>query len=281
MNIENLKNVSIALGPYRNLTTLTATLLFLHPRCQVLNHGSDHILTNPEINFLHEYSDDKFNAFVEYAIQLSAEGKRGRHGGSITMSHAFDDKDISETYSQRFQDKRIKDNIECLFWKESLRVTRFIKQNKVDLDNLFQNNTRLNFLMPVRNPVDCALSNIKSGHAMALTNSSDNSSYTEVLTAILLELRWFFQLQEKHPGRFFCFFENAFDSDVIHQLAHFMKLEPEKRWVDDVIANYNIRHPYQHSQDMINIYEELVNRYFEPLPEVKKSLASFAAQHET
>lgn len=281
MNIENLKTVCLALGPYRNLTTLTASLLFLHPRCQVLNHGSDHILANPKINFFCEYSDNKFDAFAEYAINLSAEGKRGRHGGSITMSHAFDNKEISETYSQRFHGKRIKENIECLFWKESLRVARFIKQNKVDLDDLLQKNERLRFLMPVRNPVDCALSNMKSGHATALTRSTKNPTYTEVLTAILLELSWFFELQKKHPDRFFCFFENTFNREVVQQLAHFLKIEPEKRWVDDVIANYNIRRPYQYSQNMINIHEKLVNRYFVPHPVIRMKLLSFTAQHGT
>jgi hypothetical protein len=279
MNIDNLRTVCLALGPYRNLTTLTASLLFLHPRCQVLNHGSDHILSNPGINFLYEYSDSKFDAFVEHAIQLSAEGKRGRHGGSITMSHAFDDKGISETYSQRFHGKKIKGNIECLFWKESLRVTRFIKQYNVDLDDLFQKNERLRFIMPVRYPVDCALSNIKSGHALALTQSTELPSYTEVLTAILLELSWFFKLQKKHPDRFFCFFENTFNSETIHQLAHFLEIEPEKRWVDDVISNYNIRHPYQYGEGMISIYKKLVNSYFDPHPAIRHKLLSFTAQH--
>lgn len=278
MNTENLKTVCLALGPYRNLTTLTASLLFLHPRCQVLNHGSDHIFTNPHINFLQEYSDNKFDAFVEYAILLSAEGKRGRHGGSIIMSHAFDNKGISETYTQRFHRKRVKENIECLFWKESLRVTRFIKQNNVDLDDLFHRNQRLRFLMPVRNPVDCALSNIRSGHAMALTNSPEAPSYTEALTAILLELGWFFEQHGKYPERFFCFFENTFNSKTIHQLAHFLKIEPEKKWVEDVTANYNIRHPYQHSLDMISTYEKLVNSCFDAHPAIRKKLLSFTSQ---
>ncbi len=151
----------------------------------------------------------------------------------------------------------------------------------MDFDELFQKNEKLRFMMPVRNPVDCALSNIKSGHSVALTKSTENTSYTEVLTAILLELRWFFQLQQKYSDRFFCFFENTFNSEVIHQLAHFLKIEPEKRWVDDVITNYNIRHPYQHTPNMINIHEKLVNRYFESHPAIRKKLLSFTAQHGT
>lgn len=102
MTTNNLKTACFALGPYRNLTTLTAALLFLHPRCQVPNHGSDRILPNPDVNFLIEYGTEKFDAFVRYAIELSAEGTRGRHGGSIMLSHAFDDPQIQETYNHIF-----------------------------------------------------------------------------------------------------------------------------------------------------------------------------------
>ena len=49
---SQLRSVCLALGPYRNLTTLTAGILSLHPQCQVLNHAGVRLLPDPERNFL-------------------------------------------------------------------------------------------------------------------------------------------------------------------------------------------------------------------------------------
>ena len=39
-----LRTVGLILGPYRNLTTLTASVLSLHPECQALNHAGPRLL---------------------------------------------------------------------------------------------------------------------------------------------------------------------------------------------------------------------------------------------
>ncbi|MHB8529324.1 MAG: hypothetical protein ACYC8V_07420, partial [Caulobacteraceae bacterium] len=41
--VDGVRRTAVILGPYRNLTTLTASVLALHPQCQVLNHASDRI----------------------------------------------------------------------------------------------------------------------------------------------------------------------------------------------------------------------------------------------
>ena len=64
---EQLESVCILLGPYRNLTTLTCSVLSLHPQCVVLNHAGLRTLRNPKLNFLANYSPDKFSEFVRYA----------------------------------------------------------------------------------------------------------------------------------------------------------------------------------------------------------------------
>jgi hypothetical protein len=49
ISTEQVKTVCLALGPYRNLTT---SLLFLHPTCQVLNHGGQRILGDRRLDWL-------------------------------------------------------------------------------------------------------------------------------------------------------------------------------------------------------------------------------------
>ncbi|MCW5878805.1 MAG: hypothetical protein KIS80_08075, partial [Anaerolineales bacterium] len=53
--IDGLESVCLFLGPYRNLTTLTASMLSLHPECQVLNHAGTRVFPNKNLNFIEEY----------------------------------------------------------------------------------------------------------------------------------------------------------------------------------------------------------------------------------
>src|ERR1041384_7876359 len=90
VDISDLETVCLALGPYRNLTTFTASLIALHPNCQVLNHGGERVFSNPDMNFFLGYDKKKFDYFAQYAIMISGSGRRGFYGGSIIHSHAFD-----------------------------------------------------------------------------------------------------------------------------------------------------------------------------------------------
>jgi len=272
---NEIKTVCIALGPYRNLTTLTASLLFLHPECQVLNHGSDFILPNSDLNFLVNCSEEAFSAFTEFAVQLSSGGSRGRRGGSITYSHAFDDARLSDSYQLRFNDSIVKERIACLFWKESCRVTAFIREHHIDFDNLFLNYKKLRFLMPIRNPMDCAASNLKTGHAQFMIPGVTHPSYKAVLLNVLDDILWFTSLQKKYPERLFYFFEHGFDRTTVDRLSSFLQLFPDVQWVNDVMSNYNIRHPYNYSDQDVDYYRETVLDRFRFNPEVRDQLLKF------
>jgi len=117
INIKSVKSVCLMLGPYRNLTTLTASILFLHPNCQVLNHGASRIYGRKEIDFLSIYEKIKMDRFIQFAITISGKGKRGKSGGSITYSHAFDNKHKMKNIYKKTNLELVKKDIECLFWK--------------------------------------------------------------------------------------------------------------------------------------------------------------------
>ncbi len=162
--LRDLNSVCLFLGPYRNLTTLTASLLTLHPECQVLNHGSNRVLPFAELNFLVDYSDAKFERFCRFALDASRGGRRGDFGGSVTLSHAFDHDSMRQAYARRYGDRRVKERVSCLVWKESHRVTAFLRRQGLPPEELSRANPKLRFLMPIRNPLDCMLSNCTSGH---------------------------------------------------------------------------------------------------------------------
>ena len=91
IDTDNIRSVCIMLGPYRNLTTLTAGIVFLHPNCQVLNHAALRVLPVKPVNFFQNHSQATFDNFIQYAIYLSQSGRREDWdlGGTLTVSHAF------------------------------------------------------------------------------------------------------------------------------------------------------------------------------------------------
>ena len=58
LDIQDIESVCLTLGPYRNLTTLTASVLYLHPNCQVLNHAGNRIYGKRKIDFLWDCDKD-------------------------------------------------------------------------------------------------------------------------------------------------------------------------------------------------------------------------------
>ena len=114
----NLKTVGLILGPYRNLTTLTAAVLSLHPSTQVLNHAGKRLLTGRR-NFIERPDEARLDRFVDAALSASTEGRRGTFGGSIQFSHAFDRENLRESYQRRYGDRAMKDDVRCFIWKES------------------------------------------------------------------------------------------------------------------------------------------------------------------
>ena len=274
VNISNLRTVCIALGPYRNLTTLIASILFLHPYCQVLNHAGKRIFNNENRNFLLHNTRETFGNFITFAIRASIGGLREELGGSITLSHAFDEKyPIGQLYRNRYGETLVKNTIQSLFWKESLRVANHIREHNINLPDHFAKNNKLRFLMPIRNPLDCAVSNLKE-KAKLFTRLKDYS-VENVLTAILDEFVWFFELKKKYPEKFFSFFEYEFDREMVLRLQHFLGLEHDSQWVEEALQAYQITRTYQHDNSIIEFYKNSIQEKFQKYPSLSQKLMRF------
>lgn len=276
VRVDDLRSVCLMLGPYRNLTTLTSALLALHPHCQVLNHAGDRILNDPKLNFLPDCSDPKFDAFVRYAIFISGRGRRGDFGGSILHSHAFDDDSMKRSYQRRYGSRMIKDEIHCLVWKESLKISNYVKDSGINLSRCLDQYSNLKFLMPVRNPLDCATSNIATRHVRYFSGQTTLSKFEDVLDKVLQELRWFIEMHQLHPDRFFYFYEHGMDKTWLIDLTTFLHLDPETVWLADALSKLTIRAKYTHSSILLEQYKRLVDRYFAAHPQVHENLHLFA-----
>ncbi|MGH9160597.1 MAG: hypothetical protein ACRD2X_11530 [Vicinamibacteraceae bacterium] len=275
VDIRGCKTVCLALGPYRNLTTLTASVIFLHPHCQVLNHAGDRIFGNRRVDFIAAYDERRFNRFVQYAIFASKGGTRGNHGGSLVHSHAFDGSHPMGALHRSRGGQLLKDDIRCLFWKESLRTSNAIRHSQFDFEQVFARNDRLRFLLPIRNPLDCATSNLKTGHVAIFDHLHRHSSLLDCTRAVLDEIQWFGGLQRRFPDRFFSYFEHEISRDMLTRLASFLRVEPDARWLDDAVAAMELKEGYRYDEDVLRAYEQYVHDNFGDLQTLHAGLLKF------
>lgn len=286
LDIEDIKTVCLVLGPYRNLTTLTAAIVSLHPQCQVLNHAGARIFGDKRLNFFLNYEDAKFETFIRYAVYASRIGREGPYGGSITLSHAFlAQHNIKAMYERAHGDNLSKKKIHCLFWKESMATSNCIRDHHVDLHAIFAHNNKLRFMMPVRNPLDSAVSNLKffgkAGLYELFKLQNREPGLEEILAVILDEFLRFVELKCQHPDRFFYFFEHEFGKETLLGLVDFLCIDADEGWYTDCLKAFDVKSRYQHSTDIVDTYNKLVKDKFSIYPEISKKLLQFTHDYQS
>ena len=276
IDISDIRVVCLALGPYRNLSTLTGSILFLHPHCQVLNHGGVRIFGNRHVDFISEYSPQRFDAFVRNAVQISGGGRRGKYGGSIVHSHAFDAiHPMADVYAELYGAVLRKQRIRTLFWKESLPTANRIRDCGFDIDDVLAREQRLRFLMPVRNPLDCAVSSTRTGHSRLFPATNPGSPFAEVLSAVIDEFAWFEDLRVRHPGRFLRFFEYDPAAVTLERLARFLRLDMDSQWLAAAQEAFAISGGYEHPESRVGLYRDLVRDKLAAHPQLMTDLLKF------
>jgi len=272
---DSVRTVCLALGPYRNLTTLIASVLFLHPHAQVLNHAGKRIYKNPLVDFVSSYSDRRFDNFLRFALRISATGYRGQLGGSITASHAFDAQHPMRSVFERSGLGLDGREVHSLFWKESLRTSNLLRRHNVDLGAVFARNKRLRFLQPIRNPIDCAISNVKTDHAAIFDGLAANPTVEDVLRAVMRELAWYAELREANPERFFHFYEYEEPREMLTRLAGFLQLDADPTWLDNAVEAMKLKPGYDHDPALVAVLREEVAARFGRWPDLAAGLLRF------
>jgi hypothetical protein len=277
IDVTGTRTVCLALGPYRNLTTWTAATLFLHPHVQVLNHAGKRVFGQPEVDFFNGFTPEKLTRFVQYAVQISAGGRGGKFGGSITHSHAFDDSHKMKAIFEEAGLPEVKDEIESLFWKESLGTTNQMRRRGLEPADLIDGDARVRFLQPVRHPLDCAVSNLKTGHYKRLRGLGkiDAPTVERVVQAILDEYAWYAASRSKNPDRFFHFFEHSLSRQTLVDLAAFLLVDPDEQWLDNAEAAMDIKEGYDHAPELVAAYRALVEQRFDDYPDLRAGLLAF------
>jgi hypothetical protein len=265
--------LGVFLGPYRNLTTLSAAVLSLHPDCRVLNHALDRIVGAPGIDPFAPAGSPRHRRFVRFALAASEGGGRGNFGGSITKSHAFD-RDAMREAARRAPEPST-GRPSAVVWKESMKVTDLLRLRGQDPVALSRANPALRFVLPVRNPLDCAASNVRTGHAryLAVTDPNDVAA---TLDAVLVELRAFVRCRDEHPPGFHLFFEDDPARPLLTGLASFLGLSPDPAWLEVAVDAWRPENRHEHPPALRARYEERVGELFADHPELAARLRALA-----
>ena len=241
--------LALLLGPYRNLTTLTASVLSLHPECQVLNHAADRILADPAVNFFADPRPEVLERFITAAVAASAGGRRGDFGGSILHSHAFDNDRLRELYAGRYGDATIKREATRLVWKDSMRIQRLLMAKPGLFERLCEVFDDFRFILPIRAPADCAASNLQTGHIAHLGGSRHDSPQAAI-DRILDAHAFVLALADQRPDRIFVFTQEEAGTRTFEEMAAFLGVAPEARWLGDVSTAWQMQRAYDHPADV-------------------------------
>jgi len=279
LQTDRLTSACILLGPYRNLTTLFSGLMYLHPDCQVLNHAGKRVFRDPGMNFIEDYSKQRFEKFCRFALFASSRGRKGGHGGSITYSHTFETGRLRNVYVTRFGALlRKKPGIKCLLWKESGKISRALRTSESSLTRMLDENSLLRFIMPIRNPIDCALSHLATGHASQFDDLPEYSVIA-LLERLMKEYSWFFEWQARYPNRFFHFFQHElYERQLYRKIALFLGIECDDHWLQDVMEVVELRPSGEYRPEWIRAYRHLVQKYFSSRPAIQMQFGRMAGQ---
>ena len=276
--VKNIKTTCLLIGPYRNLSTLTGAAFHLHPNCQVLNHTGKRILRKERYNFIKNPTKGTLNNFYRFAVAASQEGKRGDFGGSITLAHAFEKDVLSKKHKSRYGSRMLKEDIRTILWKESHRVSNQLKL--IDQEVFFNMLPEVKCILPIRNPIDTAISNISTSHYQffpQLTSKPKNSiDVCTALEAVIKELKDGIELCINYPDNGFYFFQFDMDTDLLTKLASFSGLSNDYQWMNDVLDVWQTPlAKYEYNKEVINYYKELIEYYFSDMPIIHNKFMYF------
>jgi hypothetical protein len=134
----------------------------------------------------------------------------------------------------------VKPRIVSIVWKADLPGAQALRRRD-DLRSMFAaDGGRLRFLFPKRNPIECAKSNLRTGHWQRFENVE--RTLESVLARVLDEHAWFTAVAARFPDRCQTFRQSAFANPMEwRKLATFLGLSADAPWEADVARVASVR----------------------------------------
>jgi len=151
-------------------------------------------------------------------------------------------------------------------------ITSQVRDSPEKIVGLLEAAPRLRYLMPVRNPLDCAMSNVRTGHARWIPEA-DPCDPRSVLVRIVETLAWFAHLASSRPDRFYMFFEDDSPDTICSGLGQLLELEDDQEWRAAVRTVFDVGGKrYEHDPEMHRVFEESLDRFTSDQPELADRL---------
>lgn len=270
---DRITNVVLPLGPYRNLTTMTAALFALHPQSVVLNHAAMRVF-GTRFDPFDDLSPERWRAFKAASTRLLRHGRKSSYGGNVLYSHAFRGGALSRLYAERFGDVLLKPAATTLFWKDSMRFQNRFEAGDPAIEAWLAANDQTVFIFPVRDPMDCARSNRATGHWHHLV-PKDQAEFGPILRRVLEALRWFRRLERQDPARFWSFTEAELGVGFPARFAAFCRIAPDPVWLADAPQAIQVAPRGEHRPENRALYAELLDEIFADDPDMRARLEVF------
>lgn len=266
--LRDLKKVVIPIGSYRNLTTLIASIFSLHPQALVLNHAGERIMRRRELDFIGHPDEAHLEAFKRAAVRLAQTGRFGGYGGNILYAHAFQNEKLLEIYRERFGDEVLKPGARALLWKESMLVTRYLEAPGYDLAGMLDALPALHFILPIRDPIACARSCIRTGHWRFLCDKPD---FNDLIDRLLGLIAWIEGLRVRWPERVILCWETDPLASMMENIAGLCGLDSDSRWIEDVARTVEINDRPSSEEDRA-YFRQAVERRLSQHPDIAERL---------
>jgi hypothetical protein len=275
---SRIERVALFVGPYRNLTTLSAAALALHPQIQVLNHAGERLLAQPELDFVASPDAETLRRFVAAGVEASAGGRRGDFGGSVTLSHAFDSETVRTAYAARYGTRALKDDARCFVWKESMRLQLRLMECPEGAGHLLERLPGVVLLAPFRHPLDVAVSSHATVHRSAaggvnaqyrtmLTGNPD-ADLRETLEGVLDAQRWVLEQRDRWPERIFFFTQWELGEDLVRRWARFLGVSEDPQFLEDATRCLVVKGARAYAPEVLDYYRQRATAKLAPWPEV-------------
>ncbi len=187
------------------------------------------------------------------ALRLSAGGQRGLKGGSVTLSHAYaNNPGFVKAYRSRFGSTLLKTDIRSLVWKESMLIALTLRKQNVKVLELANQCPMLRFIYPVRNPIDCAISNLNQGGMAELICQLRGEMVTleNVIKNIIEYIAWFAEMASKKPDQFQFVLQNSLQGLTALPMQDFLQVDHDKRWQAESQALLSVKPSYSVNNDI-------------------------------
>jgi hypothetical protein len=139
-------------------------------------------------------------------------------------------------------------------------------------DRLCESFPELRFILPVRDPLDCAISNRRTGHSFTL-GLPIASPVNQVLEAVLRALAWALEKRDQHPDRIFAFTQDQPAEILLPRLADFLGVEPTASWLEDGAKMFLVRDRYEIPPGLAAHAKKQINATFARWPDIAAAFA--------